>query len=114
MVLISSGNGTIDRMDMITAIKDDGKRRNLHWKLAGGDDELVQLEDNQTEVETLETSWGRRKTIRRSPARYVLSFRDRHEARRFVREWHKRPLYEKDHPRPGDQEPPVVNAEVLW
>ena len=48
------------------------------------------------------------------PGRYVLSFTDRHEARRFVREWHKRPCPLQPQYKLGDEPPPLANAEIVW
>ena len=104
---------------LFRAIIADGKRRNLHWRLAEGDDAIVPLKrdplDEQIEEEIGETSTPRARTLR-PPARYILSFQDHQEARRFVREWHKRslPVPEKKQPRPGAELPPVINAEILW
>jgi hypothetical protein len=117
IVLVTSDIGVIGYYELLRALKEDGKRRNLHWRLAGGDDEIVQLKDGpmdgQMEAEMGETSKSRTRTLK-SPTRYVLSFKDRHEARRFVREWHKRSLPERRQPRPSEELPPVVNAEILW
>lgn len=116
MVLISSDVGTINPTDLIRAIKDDGKNRNLYWKLAPGGDELVKLYDpldDDIDQQAGDSSVKKKRTLR-PPSRYVLSFRDRHEARRFVREWHKRPMPQKRNQRPGEELPPVVNAEILW
>ncbi|TVY39348.1 hypothetical protein LSUB1_G002874 [Lachnellula subtilissima] len=117
MVLITSDIGVFDPQELLRAINDDGKRRNLHWKLALSKDRLVQLKDdpvvNGMEEETGGSPKLKQRTLR-PPARYVLSFKDRHEARRFVREWHKRSMPEKKNPRPGEELPPVINAEILW
>ncbi|TVY17209.1 hypothetical protein LARI1_G003669 [Lachnellula arida] len=118
MVLITSDIGVIGHHELLRAIREDGKRRNMHWKLALCEDPLVQLKDDPV-VDELEETGGsseskrRTRTLRR-PARYVLSFKDRHEARRFVREWHKRSMPEKREPKPGEELPPIVNAEILW
>jgi len=117
MVLITSDTGAVHYNELLRAIREDGKRRNLHWKLALRNDPLVQLKDNSVVDEMEEETSGspklKQKTLR-PPARYVLSFKDRHEARRFVREWHKRSMPENKKPKPGEELPPIVNAEILW
>ncbi|TVY30305.1 hypothetical protein LHYA1_G001626 [Lachnellula hyalina] len=117
MVLITSDIGVFDPQQLLKAIRDDGTRRNLHWKLVLSKDRLIQLKDDPV-VNGMEEEMGgspklKQRTLR-PPARYVLSFKDRHEARRFVREWHKRSMPEKKNPRPGEELPPVINAEILW
>lgn len=116
MVLITSDIGYIGHHALMRAIREDGRRRNMHWKLAQWDDPLVQLKETPVVDEMEETggSSGSKTRTLRPPARYVLSFKDRHEARRFVREWHKRSMPEKREPKPGEELPPIVNAEILW
>jgi hypothetical protein len=122
-VLFSLDHGKLARNDVRNVIKEDGIRRNLHWgieledisgvwgnSLTDRDEELFDhmLGEGATEREVANT-----KQRIRAPSRHVLSFRHRNEARRFVREWHRRPL-------PGkgelglDELPRLVNAEIIW
>jgi hypothetical protein len=126
MVLFSLDMGHLTHYDLATALSDDGKRRNLHWKLAGGKEDIVRLNNNQeVDDKMLEEGWNqdsadgetsrsaKKRQVRR-PARYIISFKDPHEARRFVREWHRRPFPVQREHSPGDEPPPIVNAEILW
>lgn len=123
MVLFSVDEGF--RVDDIRAeLRADGRRRNLHWKLAGHDRDIVKLDavDPGHDLGP-STSPGRHveaelkeKPLKRSvPAasRFVIAFKDRHEARRFVREWHRSRLpLQRDL---ADGEPATIaNAEILW
>jgi len=132
MVVFSVDIGHINQYDLEEALKDDGRRRNLHWKLgqeeAGNivkltyDDndenseesaeELGELEDRTRESK--EEYLARKKEEHRRPSRYVISFKDRNEARRFVSEWHRRPFPTRRLHNPGDEPIPIVNAEILW
>ncbi|KAL5331683.1 hypothetical protein ACEPPN_001219 [Leptodophora sp. 'Broadleaf-Isolate-01'] len=109
IVLISTDRGHIKPHELENAIMDDGKRRNLHWKLVGARDEAI------VQLNTKGSSSGEDVVSRyRGPARYTVSFKDSNEARRFAREWHRRPFPSRRSPQPGDDAPPIVNAEILW
>jgi len=129
MVVFSVDMGHINQYDLEEALKDDGRRRNLHWKLgreeAGNivkltyDDHNDYSEESSAEPEektrgTREERVARMKDEQRRPSRYVISFTDRNEARRFVREWHRRPFPVRRKRNPGDEPIPIVNAEILW
>lgn len=124
MVLFSFDRGYISHFDLVQALKKDGKRRNLHWRIGGEQEHIIQIHDNQQDDDSEEKDAGvegftnmdpgrPRKPIQR-PSRYIIYFKDRHEARRFVREWHRRPFSVKREYSPGDEPPPIVNAELLW
>jgi len=125
MVIFSVDIGHINQYDLEEALKDDGRRRNLHWKLgkeeAGNivkltyDDQGDNLEGpGERTEESTEAYRARKKEEYRRPSRYVISFRDHNEARRFVREWHRRPFPVRRQHNPGDEPIPTVNAEILW
>ncbi|KAF4629841.1 hypothetical protein G7Y89_g8308 [Cudoniella acicularis] len=87
MVLLYSDRGQISRELLQKRIKDDGKSRNLHWKLAGGEDDIMELHSKEEpDVESTDGMVGTGDKKMRSPypTRWVISFKDRHEARRFV------------------------------
>jgi hypothetical protein len=117
MVLLSIDMGRITQWDLLRAIQDDGKRRNLHWKLAGKEDAIVKLKADETSehgpgelregFQSAPKGWNK-------PSRYIISFQDRHEVRRFVREWHRRPFPLQREHNPGDEALPMINAEILW
>jgi len=120
MVMFTVDVGHIRAFELLAAIQQDGKNRNLHWALAENgisalasnqpDDvkeELFGDGDSEMEIEAA-------KKVFRLPARYVLSFKDQYEARRFVREWHRRPFPIDKEISPGDEIQPIVNAEIMW
>ncbi|EKD21508.1 hypothetical protein MBM_00621 [Drepanopeziza brunnea f. sp. 'multigermtubi' MB_m1] len=107
--------GFIDKSTLTRALADDGLRRNLHWRFAGDREEaVVRLETNLLKEEAAE----RRKVTYKGAARYTIAFKDSNEARRFVREWHRRPFplttlgRLKEHT--GDEPLPTVHAEICW
>lgn len=122
IVLFTTDRSYISSFELATAIAEDGKRRNLHWRLAGSArrgaiaklelNALAQKNDNSEDVAVNH----RVSSTYRGPARYTISFKDSNEARRFVREWHRRPFPRlRQRPRePGDEAPPIIHAEVLW
>ena len=119
MVLFSVDRGQISHYDLRHAISMDGKRRNLHWGLkTGGDNAIVRVNDdhqsgsNHDAVEAATKHQPRRNMW--GPARYILSFKDTHEARRFVREWHRRPFPVQKEQKVGNEPPPIMNAELFW
>jgi hypothetical protein len=120
-VLLSVDMGSLTIHDLADTVSADGKKRNLHWKLAGGGNDIVRLnieplvEDETTKEAGLEDGCrSKKKYVYRGPAKYVISFKDRHEARTFVREWHRRPLPVRREHSLGDERPPIINAEILW
>jgi hypothetical protein len=110
-VLFYPDSGNIALWELRKTLLTDGRRRNLHWQLAGGEDDILPLTkysmggDNDGEA-------GIGKGFRR-PERYVISFKDELEARRFAREWHRR-QFPSFHRRYQADQPSIVNAEILW
>jgi len=120
MVLFSLDVGQLDRLELKFAIEEDGRRRNLLWKLVEDGIEPLYSEVEEQDVEEMiegdrrERPEDTRKSTYRRPARHILVFEDRNEARRFVRGWHRRPLPVKREPTAGEEPPPIVNAQILW
>jgi hypothetical protein len=122
MVIFSVDIGHITQDELEEALKDDGRRRNLHWRLGREEEShIVKLTYGHGREEPgegiegpIEAYRARKKEEYRRPSRYVISFRDRNEARRFVREWHRRPFPLRRKHNPGDEPIPIVNAEILW
>jgi len=123
MVLISISAGHMYCHDLEHAIEDDSKRRNLRWRLAGTGIDMVRLKGRNQHVlsrlpgndgdEMVETVPESSKGAGGSTSRFIVSFEDGHEARRFVREWHRRPFpIQKEHNLGSDLHP-IVNAEIL-
>ncbi|RFU34451.1 hypothetical protein B7463_g1840, partial [Scytalidium lignicola] len=118
MVLFSVDKGNLHPSDISDALGADGRRRNLPWKLTGREKGIRRIDIRQSEEHLLserdDVNTGGRKRIFQTPWKYVLSFKDGHEARRFVREWHRRPFPVPEERSPKDEPPPIVNAEILW
>lgn len=124
IVLFSVDNGQLSQHDIRNAIKEDGIRRNLHWEIElEGISGLPSNRMNDVDDKMfghlfaegageMELADGQRRF--RAPSRYVLSFKYKNEARRFVREWHRRPLPMRGTAEPGDEPPPIVDAEIIW
>jgi hypothetical protein len=112
LVLISLDSGRFSEVDIHEALTRSGKKRNLPWKLAGGERDIEKLNGDSSaldeDVEDLvDHGDGRKGRSRWKASRFVIAMRDRHEARRFVREWHRLPL-------PMGRNPPLVTVQTLW
>ena len=89
----------------------DGRERGLAWSVSvekldtskAMPDESRDVEDAQDEEE-LESRFRRH-----APSRWILSFADKTEAKRFVRAWHRTPF-----PSTRGGTPGLVHAEILW
>lgn len=122
MVLFTTDRSHISPIELADTLKQDGKRRNMSWNFAGKfHDSIISLErSDQKQLEELVGPIPRTGKFKEGggrsyngPGRFIISFRDSHEARRFVREWHCRPLPTR-HSQRAEDEPPTVNAEILW
>ncbi|CAG8984094.1 hypothetical protein HYALB_00010594 [Hymenoscyphus albidus] len=115
MVLFYTDHGRVSSFDIMEAIYDDGRKRNLMWKLVvgSGEKEIITLqEDGASESDNHESA-----NAARQPKRHVISFTDKHEARRFVREWHRRPFPASRMAKQSvniNEPAPIINAEILW
>lgn len=123
LVLLSLDKGHIGVYDLRGAIGRDGKERNLQWNLLPEKESIVRLDGGKAASEEGEVGAElevvkdveEKKRKRLQPSRFILSFKDNQEARRFVRAWHRRPFPLTTGPQnPGDEGPPIVNAELLW
>ena len=119
MVLLWSDTGRFSQWELREALAQDGKRRNLHWMLAGQDNSITKVgrgqrtkdEDDGEEGEGSDAQGN--KDYKDFP-RYTIAFKDKHEARRFVREWHRTTFPLPRAHNYEEEEPPIVNAEILW
>ena len=115
MVLFSLDKGYLGIYDLRAALGRDGKRRNLQWNLLSGDDDIVKLDGTKADTAEAEIEEQEiRSRKRRELSRYIISFRDQQEARRFVRAWHGRPFPLTQERQPEDEAPPIVSAGLLW
>lgn len=113
LINISDGSdyGFVSEYEVRRWLVSDGKARGLAWGLIDGMDEIVRLdgrlEEDEEDDERDAVIEGRQKI----PNRFVLSFKEDQEARRFVREWHKRGV---SFGRRTGQDAMVIDAELLW
>ena len=116
MVLFSADGGRINYSDLRDAISSDGKRRNLQWGLKDREHAIVKVNgDQHKENDHAHGATGGRTRWRtiQTPARYILSFKDSQEARRFVREWHRRPFPGQRLHKAGGEPPLIMNVEMF-
>ncbi|KAF8862577.1 hypothetical protein BDZ45DRAFT_799068 [Acephala macrosclerotiorum] len=119
LVLFTTDRSRITHADILEVMAQDGRRRNMHWKLAGDrQDSIIKIQSNGRRepggfAKKNSPFRGGPRTYE-GPSRFIISFKDSHEARRFVREWHRRPLPVQQGARAEDEPPPIVNAEILW
>lgn len=109
-VLFSLDWGQVTEHELKMVLGEDGRSRNLQWQLAGGTSEVLDLNSNE------KNSRRAAAIISSRPARYLISFKDRQEARRFIREWHSRPfpLFDKAGKHSAERGAPIVNAQIVW
>ena len=119
-------------LSLKTMLAKDGQDRNLQWgPLRGkGEIEVLQVhgevngEENEPNDpsayadETGLSGWGDidLKPKRHGYHRWIISFEDEAEARRFVRLWHRRPYpfpMQEENPSQGEPDP-LVHAEFMW
>ncbi|KAG9244821.1 hypothetical protein BJ878DRAFT_420544 [Calycina marina] len=118
---LQSGIATV--RDIKEVLDKDGRTRNFLWDLVPENPivELTSLRNGQTvrpPRRMVNGGWDNLKSKENHenyvvPSRFVLKFQKTDEARRFVREWHRRPF-----PQPSlygdDEDAPVVEASYLW
>ncbi|KAK3390414.1 hypothetical protein B0H63DRAFT_507761 [Podospora didyma] len=112
-VLLHLTNSKLTTHILRTVLDTDGHQRNLVWKV----DSIDPVASSRAEVKyssfnaentTLPAS-GKSPRVEEAFGRFVVSFADAAEARRFVRYWHKRELLD-----PRTERLALVNATGLW
>ncbi|KAK8179416.1 hypothetical protein BC567DRAFT_224242 [Phyllosticta citribraziliensis] len=106
------------KYEIVDAIRADGHDRGVPWDIPGGHNGgptvvagVVQLSTARRDDAYSDTS----ALMRKLPPRWLISFRSKAEAHRFVRRWHRRPFpwQPKEYSEYGE-DLPTVRAEVLW
>ncbi|KAL8932007.1 MAG: hypothetical protein Q9211_006585, partial [Gyalolechia sp. 1 TL-2023] len=97
-----------------SALAQDGRDRGLPWATQGGSRSIEKLDLSTFTPENPDHSEQTDQEVKgRSSARWILTFVDENEARRFVRAWHRRPF-----PLSSDgvqsEDAPLANTEFLW
>ena len=98
---------------VVTMLARDGRDRGLHWAPfdGSGAGDMVRLYDSSEGDGAGVESDARAAT---PMFRWLLSFRDEAEARRFVRTWHLRPFRLAPELRTAGEPLPRVHAEFMW
>ncbi|KAI4163903.1 MAG: hypothetical protein LQ342_002400 [Letrouitia transgressa] len=103
-----------------TAIDKDGRDRGLEWTLEDkGRGAVTQVQRTEPPLEEAESSSSREdesQEPQRSSglAKWIVSFQDENEARRFVRLWHMKPLPHIVDSTGGTRAASPVHAELIW
>lgn len=115
LVLFYLDVGNISIGDLLDFLNHDGKRRNLPWKLAGGYDAILETNKYEDPENKMLVKDAREKKQWQRPSSYVLPFAGEYEARRFVKEWHRRqfPLRQQNQSN-HDNHISIINAELMW
>lgn len=119
LVLFSVDVGTITYYDILYALKDDGRQRNMLWRFAGGkevDITAVTLQHRPVKDEAQRRDFKASDRFK-APEKYIFAMKDVQEARRFVREWHRRSIEGVKRGKSeelGQERPATVSAELLW
>ena len=89
----------------------DGRERGLAWSVSIEklDTSVAIIDQAQDPGSVADEGDSNLKTHRHIPARWILSFADEAEARRFIRAWHRMPF-----PLTRGDGPRLVHAEMLW
>ena len=89
----------------------DGRDRGLAWDIS-----IDRLDTSRSAADGFEGStstetdeFAELGARRHTPARWVMSFSNENEARRFIRAWHRRPF-----PPARADDPALVQAEFIW
>ena len=96
-----------------TTVAADGRFRGLAWNVSVEKVEVTQAPLGEVEEQALDTGLNHSITDvevgRPSPTRWILTFKDETEARRFIRTWHRKPFtFGKEASRR------IVHTEFLW
>lgn len=99
-------------------INRDGRDRGLAWALANGEKSIEKVEGLLVPTEELERPFrgegADSKLAQRVYPRWVISFTDENEARRFTRSWHRRHFPLRGERVAVGEPHPLVHAEVIW
>ena len=108
-------------------ISRDGKNRGLAWALANGEKSIEKVEDPPMSMEKPgepdepekpeEHGHGEDADSNRTKSvypRWLISFTDEDEARRFARSWHRKPFPLRGERVAVGEPHPLIHAEVIW
>lgn len=101
-------------------INQDGRNRGLPWSLAGDVPAIEKVNNHSSDDATTthpnphgtpESGQSSKERLRR---RWIVTFVDESEARRFIRRWHRRPFPLRGAGTGVGEPPSLVNAEFIW
>lgn len=107
---------SVDRQHLPTSVikhtvTTDGRDRGLAWDML-----IDRLDTSEVTADGFEDStsseideFAELGARHHAPSRWVMSFSDENEARRFIRAWHRRPF-----PSARGDDPALVQAEFIW
>ncbi|KAK8169624.1 hypothetical protein IWX90DRAFT_485549 [Phyllosticta citrichinensis] len=106
------------KYEIVDAIRADGHDRGVPWDIPGGHNGGPTVVAGVVQLSTARRGDAYSDTaalMRKLPPRWLISFRSKAEAHRFVRRWHRRPFpwQPKEYAEYGE-DMPTVRAEVLW
>lgn len=97
-------------------INQDGRNRGLPWSLAGDVPAIEKVGYSSDDATTTQPNGppesGQSKERLRS--KWIVTFTDESEARRFIRRWHRRPFPLRGAGTGVGEPPSLVNAEFIW
>ncbi|KAI4170790.1 MAG: hypothetical protein LQ343_004679 [Gyalolechia ehrenbergii] len=97
-----------------SALDQDGRDRRLPWATKGGSRSIEKSDLSTFPPDNLDDSEQPDDEVkRRSSARWIVTFVDENEARRFVRAWHRRP-FPLSSESVQSEDAPLTNTEFLW
>ena len=114
---LDKGFPTIQAIRLL--LSKDQKERNVPWKLAGTDSDIVWLGKSKgarlvDDGEDVAEDYHDSKNHRTQHTKWILTFQDSQEARRFVRTWHQRDIEALQYHSPNGEPSPRARAELLW
>lgn len=97
-------------------INQDGRKRGLAWSLAGDVPAIEKVDYSSEDGPTTQSNGSAEngQSKERLRRRWIVTFTDESEARRFIRRWHRRPFPLRGAGTGVGEPPSLVNAEFIW
>lgn len=97
-------------------INQDGRNRGLAWSLAGDVPAIEKVGSSSEDTTTTQSNQSAKsgQSKERLRRRWIVTFTDESEARRFLRRWHRRPFPLRGAGTGVGEPPSLVNAEFIW
>lgn len=99
-------------------IRQDGRYRGLTWNLKSGNKSIEKVRNSSPDIEESGKShlFQDTESLQQRPSypRYIITFVNENEARRFVRGWHRKPFPIYAEKFSLGESSPLIHAEILW